>query len=103
MNQRTNNLQDLAQRFVLIAHTHHIIIESYLPSHVIIRYEALIRLPAPNQENDNDKAWNEFCIWYTKRHEKMLKIESDFSSFVEDEREREGRYVIIQFRKHTVF
>lgn len=35
--------------------------------------------------------WQQYSAWYTERRYAMLEIEKDFSGFVEDEREKEGR------------
>lgn len=35
--------------------------------------------------------WVEFCNWYAGRHSAMSDLEKEYGTFVEDEREREGR------------
>ena len=35
--------------------------------------------------------WEQYSAWYSERRYAMLEIEKEFSSFIEDEREREGR------------
>ena len=35
--------------------------------------------------------WAQYSLWYSERRYAMLEIERDFSGFVEDEREKEGR------------
>lgn len=45
----------------------------------------------PGQEKDPPMTWESFCSWNSARQRKIFDLETKFSSFVEDEREREGR------------
>ena len=44
----------------------------------------------PEREGAGE-GWLKYTTWYSQRKESMQDIERDFSSFVEDEREKEGR------------
>lgn len=45
----------------------------------------------PADDPDDELTWKSFFSWYTRRQEKLSQIEREYVSFIEDEREREGR------------
>lgn len=40
---------------------------------------------------EEDLSWGDFCLWYANRNKIIHQLESEFSDFVEDQREKEGR------------
>ncbi len=46
-----------------------------------------------NMDGNVDDIWDKYCEWYDQRNVTISGIEKEFLEFIEDEREREGRYV----------
>jgi hypothetical protein len=40
---------------------------------------------------EEDLSWEDFCLWYANRNKIVNQLEQEFSDFVEDQREKEGR------------
>jgi hypothetical protein len=40
---------------------------------------------------EEDLSWSDFCLWYANRNKIINQLELEFSDFVEDQREKEGR------------
>lgn len=40
---------------------------------------------------EEDLSWSDFCLWYANRNKIVNQLELEFSDFVEDQREKEGR------------
>lgn len=40
---------------------------------------------------ERDLTWEDFCKWVAERSERQRQLEAEFSDFVEDQREKEGR------------
>ena len=57
---------------------------------IVGKYQKLLDSPEPAQF-ENGLSWVEFCVWYADRKSKMHKLEIAYASFVEDERQRDGR------------
>jgi hypothetical protein len=47
--------------------------------------------PADSASDDLCVKWEQYSAWYSERCYALLEIEKEFSSFIEDEREKEGR------------
>jgi hypothetical protein len=40
---------------------------------------------------ESDLTWEDFCVWVNHRITKQKAIELEYSDFIEDQREKEGR------------
>lgn len=57
---------------------------------ILKRYKSIPRITELTNIEE-DLSWSDFCLWYANRNKIINQLELEFSDFVEDQREKEGR------------
>lgn len=57
---------------------------------ILKRYKSIPRITELTNIEE-DLSWGDFCLWYANRNKIINQLELEFSDFVEDQREKEGR------------
>jgi hypothetical protein len=57
---------------------------------ILKRYKSIPQISELNNIEE-DLSWGDFCLWYANRNKIVNQLELEFSDFVEDQREKEGR------------
>lgn len=57
---------------------------------ILKRYKSIPRITELTNIEE-DLSWSDFCVWYANRSKIINQLELEFSDFVEDQREKEGR------------
>ena len=57
---------------------------------ILKRYKTIPKITELINIEEN-LTWTDFCLWYSNRNKIIYQLENEFSDFIEDQREKEGR------------